>query len=146
MYIYTHLHVCMMVQGIYISKIIPGGAAAATGRLRMGDRLLSGMPGRFTPLPIGLLLSDTLPSLVRICRLHVLPLCSILCEKNSFYFQSFKNIKYKLNQIFISFFHFCYFSCFAYCSFLSIFRFLICQFYYLVSFLSHASLTRTFSL
>jgi len=27
-------------QGIYISKIIPGGAAADTGRLRMGDRIL----------------------------------------------------------------------------------------------------------
>jgi len=27
-------------QGIYISKIIPGGAASATGRLRMGDRVL----------------------------------------------------------------------------------------------------------
>jgi len=28
-------------QGIYISKIIPGGAAAATGKLRMGDRVLA---------------------------------------------------------------------------------------------------------
>jgi len=28
-------------QGIYISKITPGGAAAVTGRLKMGDRLLS---------------------------------------------------------------------------------------------------------
>jgi len=28
-------------QGIYISKIIAGGAAAATGKLRMGDRLLA---------------------------------------------------------------------------------------------------------
>ncbi len=27
--------------GIFISKIIPGGAAAATGKLRMGDRILS---------------------------------------------------------------------------------------------------------
>ncbi len=39
------IHFCTVminVQGIYISKIIPGGAAAATGRLRMGDRLLSG--------------------------------------------------------------------------------------------------------
>ena len=27
--------------GIFISKIIPGGAAANTGRLRMGDRILS---------------------------------------------------------------------------------------------------------
>jgi len=28
-------------QGIYISKIIPGGAAAATSKLRMGDRILA---------------------------------------------------------------------------------------------------------
>eukprot|EP00092_Neocalanus_flemingeri_P034773 GFUD01037843.1.p1 GENE.GFUD01037843.1~~GFUD01037843.1.p1 ORF type:complete len:1576 (+),score=260.87 GFUD01037843.1:158-4885(+) len=28
-------------QGIYISKIIPGGAAAATGKLTMGDRILA---------------------------------------------------------------------------------------------------------
>merc|ERR1719239_1726122 len=28
-------------QGIYISKIIPGGAAAATGKLRLGDRVLA---------------------------------------------------------------------------------------------------------
>merc|ERR1719273_1375982 len=28
-------------QGIYISKIIPGGAAAATGKLKMGDRILA---------------------------------------------------------------------------------------------------------
>jgi len=28
-------------QGIYISKIIPNGAAAATGKLRMGDRILA---------------------------------------------------------------------------------------------------------
>lgn len=28
-------------QGIYISKIIPGGAAAATSKLRMGDRVLA---------------------------------------------------------------------------------------------------------
>merc|ERR1719362_2370309 len=27
-------------QGIYVSKIIPGGSAAATGKLRMGDRIL----------------------------------------------------------------------------------------------------------
>lgn len=27
--------------GIFISKIIPGGAAARTGKLRMGDRILS---------------------------------------------------------------------------------------------------------
>ena len=29
------------LQGIYISKIIPGGSAAATGKLRMGDRILA---------------------------------------------------------------------------------------------------------
>merc|ERR1719239_1776612 len=28
-------------QGIYVSKIIPGGSAAATGKLRMGDRILA---------------------------------------------------------------------------------------------------------
>ena len=30
-----------LLQGIYISKIIPGGSAAATGKLRMGDRILA---------------------------------------------------------------------------------------------------------
>jgi len=28
-------------QGIYVSKIIAGGSAAATGKLRMGDRILA---------------------------------------------------------------------------------------------------------
>ena len=30
-----------MFQGIYVSKIIAGGSAAATGKLRMGDRILA---------------------------------------------------------------------------------------------------------
>ena len=32
---------CFLFQGIYVSKIIAGGSAAATGKLRMGDRILA---------------------------------------------------------------------------------------------------------
>ena len=51
------------VDGVFITKIAPGGLAEIDGRLRLGDRLLSVSIGRFT---------DNL--------LHILPPCRLMAQ------------------------------------------------------------------